>query len=298
MKEDDQIRYGKIVLAPLKILTLYLFILGSLTIDFAELSSEVLGLNGVLVLLTVCLGHSVGLHRGIIHKSYQTSRWFRNLLAYAFVFTGLGGPLNWLKFHYYRDYWQNQSECLPYFGYKHSLLKDYWWNLHLSFRPTNIDRYNIPKDDLEDTWLRFLNGTWLAHILGMALLFYLLYGWNAMLFLVAFRAAVTTLAHWFIGYASHTHGYVRYEVSGASESGYNDVLLGVCSFGEGFHNNHHAYPKSAKFSKSWFELDLGWCAIVILKYIGLIWEVQTHRDAEARAKALKVYPITTTDILH
>ncbi|MEJ7666237.1 MAG: hypothetical protein WKG07_45365 [Hymenobacter sp.] len=63
-----------------------------------------LGLLG----LTVGLGHAVGLHRGIIHRAFQTSRLWRGVLAYLSVLAGLGGPVSWLKSHYYRDYWQNQ----------------------------------------------------------------------------------------------------------------------------------------------------------------------------------------------
>jgi len=81
------------------------------------------------------------------------------------------------------------------------------------------------------------------------------------------------LGHWFIGYASHKFGYARNRIEGADESGYNDVVLGLVSFGEGFHNNHHSYPSSAKFSIVWYEIDFGWYLAWILKKLGIIWDV-------------------------
>ena len=62
------------------------------------------------------------------------------------------------------------------------------------------------------------------------------------------RTSTIILGHCYIGYASHKYGYSRHIIKDADESGYNDIFLGLISFGEGFHNNHHAFPTSAKFS--------------------------------------------------
>ena len=56
------------------------------------------------------------------------------------------------------------------------------------------------------------------------------------------------------------------------------MLLGLISFGEGFHNNHHAYPTSAKFSSKWYEIDMGWALVWILTKLNILKHVNTQKD--------------------
>lgn len=273
---------GSIQISFKKILWLYFIILPLFAIDFANVNTNTALWSTILTILTVGIGHSVGLHRGIIHKTYKTSRWFRNLSVYLFVLTGLGSPKSWLKLHYFRDYWQNRTDCPKYFGYKHSLIKDYWWNLHLGFTAKNIDIYNIPNEDLEDKWIEWLHKTWWLHNIILMVLVYSIWNIDVMLIVMNLRIAITILGHWYIGYASHKFGYSRYSIENADESGYNDVILGLISFGEGFHNNHHAHPKSAKFSMKWYEIDFGWYLIALLKKFNIIHHVTEHGKVETK----------------
>ena len=269
---------GSIHLSWKKCLWLYLMILPVFLIDFSLISVKDILLNTILLFLTVGIGHSVGLHRGIIHKSYKTSNLFKNLSLYLFALTGLGSPLSWLKQHYYRDYWQNRTDCPRYFQYNHSLITDFWWNLHLMFVPKDFDRYDIPKEDLKDPMILWLNKTWFLHYIGFMILLYVLVGFNSMLIATCLRTSIVILGHWYIGYASHKYGYSRYTIEHADESGFNDVFLGFISFGEGFHNNHHSHPTSAKFSMKWYEIDFGWMLVWSLSKLKLITEVKTQKD--------------------
>ena len=227
-----------------------------------------------LLAATVGLGHAVGLHRGIIHRAFQTSRLWRGVLAYLSVLAGLGGPLSWLRSHYYRDYWQNQPAAPAYFRYDHSLWQDYHWNHHLALQSADDARYDIPVADLHDPWLQWLERTWLLHCLVLAALVWWQWGFEAMAAVVCLRVALSALGHWFVTYTSHTSGYARYQVAGAVESGYNNVLLGIVSFGEGFHNTHHAHPRSARMGTAWYELDLGWLLVRGMEALGLVWAVE------------------------
>ena len=140
--------HGYIRFSLKKTFWLYVMIIPIFFIDFSSIAKVDFLINISLLFLTVGIGHSVGLHRGIIHKSYKTSKVFRKVSLYLFTLTGLGSPLNWLKQHYFRDYWQNRIDCPRYFQYNHSLLTDFYWNLHLTFIPKEINRYKIPKEDL------------------------------------------------------------------------------------------------------------------------------------------------------
>jgi hypothetical protein len=129
-----------------------------------------LAVSLALTFVTLCIGHSVGLHRGIIHRTYQSHPAVRGALAYLFVLSGLGGPLSWARLHAVRDLWQNRADCPPYFAYRHSAARDFVGNLHLRFEPAD-DRADarLPPDVLRDPWLRFLERTWPLHVLALAL---------------------------------------------------------------------------------------------------------------------------------
>lgn len=224
-----------------------------------------------LTFLTLCVGHSVGLHRGIIHRAYRAGPVVRGALVYLFVLSGLGGPLSWARLHAVRDYWQNQADCPRYFAYKHSLGQDFIWNLHLRFEPADHRAESrLPPDVLSDRWLQFLERTWPLHVLLLAAIFYAWLGVGGVAACVCGRSAVSILGHWFVGYAAHKWGERPFTISGATESGTNVWLLGVLSFGEGFHNNHHRYPGSARMGLAWRELDLGWVTLRVLRALRLV----------------------------
>ena len=235
-----------------------------------------LAVAGALHVITLCLGHSVGLHRGIIHRTYRAGPIVRGALAYLAVLTGLGGPLTWARLHAVRDHWQNQPDCPAYFGYKHSLARDFVWYLHARFEPADrrAER-RLPSDVLSDRWLGFLERTWPLHVLGFALVVAALLGPAAAATIIGTRTALAFLGHWFIGYAAHRWGTRRHVIEGATESGTNVWLLGVLSFGEGFHNNHHRYPASSRMGMRWYELDLGYAAIRLLAALRLVRGVQS-----------------------
>ncbi len=278
---------GTVEFSSPKTLWLYFILIPILWIDYSKIDLKLSLITFGITCLTVCLGHSIGLHRGVIHKTYNTSRTFKNILIYLFVLSGLGSPLNWIKLHYYRDYWQNRQDCPKYFAYKHTIIQDYWWNLHLQFTAKDIERYTIPKEDLNDKWILWLHKTWYLHNIFFMIIVYILSDLNSLLVIMFLRIGITILGHWYIGFATHKYGYSRFEIEHANESAYNDVILGLISFGEGFHNNHHAHPKSAKFSLKWYEIDLGWYLILLLKRLKLIHNVQEAGVANTKKQQAK-----------
>ena len=117
---------GTITFSWRKTVWLYFILTPIFFIDVSSIDERAIALTTTLLFLTVGIGHSVGLHRGVIHKSYRTSRTFRNISMYLFVLTGMGSPLSWLKQHYYRDYWQNRGDCPSYFQYKQSFSSSFY----------------------------------------------------------------------------------------------------------------------------------------------------------------------------
>lgn len=267
---------GRVGFAPAKALWLWVNLSGALVALTLGLPTfaETFGL-GALTFLTLCVGHSVGLHRGLIHGTFEMSARVRHTLVTLFALTGLGGPLSWIRLHHVRDHWQCQGDCPPYFAYGHGLARDFWWNLHLGFRPTSWEPYALCARWERDPYLRFVERGWWAFGVAFFVLVGLFLGWHTALILGPLRVAGSLLGHWFIGYWTHTHGPQAFAIPGARESGTNSRGLGWISFGEGFHNNHHALPDSARMGVVRGEFDLGWCVVQLLEQLGLVHKVKS-----------------------
>lgn len=280
---------GRIRFDARKTIWLWGMLLPGLLIGAPALTPTTAAVSLALAFVTLCLGHSVGLHRGIIHGSYRAHPLLRGALAYLAVLSGLGGPLSWVRTHALRDYWQSRAECPRYFAYDHSLLADFAWNLHLRFEPAD-DRADarLPAGVMQDPWLRFLERTWPLHVAALAAVVALALGPAAVAACVCARTAAGLIGHQLVTYAGHTWGEPRFVAPGAKESGRNVWLLGVLSFGEGFHNNHHAFPGSARMGVRSHELDLGWCALWSLERLGLVRDVVAwHRAPVSAASAAR-----------
>ena len=234
-----------------------------------------------LAFLTLCVGHSVGLHRGVIHGTYRARPFVRAVLAELFVLSGLGGPLSWARLHAVRDHWQSQLDCPRLFAYRHGLARDFVWNLHLRFDAADARAdVKLKPGVLDDAWLRFLERTWPLHQLAFALVVLAIGGPDAVAVCICSRTACGILGHWFVGYAAHAWGAQPYVVAGASESGTNVWWLGVLSFGEGFHNNHHAHPWSARMGMRRYELDVGWIVLRALAFVRVVRDVRDVRSTD------------------
>ena len=114
---------------------------------------------------------------------------------------------------------------------------------------------------------------------------WLAFGFEAMIMTMAVRIALTQFGHWFVGYISHIRGDRNFDIHDVNETGFNNWLLGVFSFGEGFHNNHHACPSSARLGMRWFEIDLGWYTVQLLESLGLVYEVIKKPELAMKSKA-------------
>ena len=264
----------------------WFWLMGALAIGFgpAALSPSTAALGATLGLLAFLFGHTVGLHRGVIHRSYRMSRTLQNALVYVFVSIGLGGPLSWMRVHAQRDRWQNSAAAPAWFRYEHGLLQDFWWNLHTAYEEPVGD--DLRPEDLTDPWLGFLQRTWWLHVLAQFGVIYLLLGWEHLVISGFARVFMGLLGHWYVGYEAHKHGEERFPIHGACETGRNRWFLGLLSLGEGYHNNHHAFPESARIGQRWHEVDAGWLAIRGLAALGWVWGVQTYEEQSPRGETV------------
>jgi sn-2 palmitoyl-lipid 9-desaturase len=88
---------------------------------------------------------------------------------------------------------------------------------------------------------------------------------------------------WFVNSATHMWGYRNYETTDDSR---NLWWVGILAYGEGWHNNHHAFQRMAKHGHRWWEIDMTYWTILTLERLGLAWNVVHDTPAQRRAVGL------------
>ncbi|MFL5348446.1 MAG: acyl-CoA desaturase [Hyalangium sp.] len=244
-----------------------------------------------LLAVTMCLGVSVGFHRGLIHRGFQTSRAVEAVLAVVGSLAGLGGILGMSRMHHRRDYHQNQPDCPAYFGYQVSFPQAMAYALFFDDHAPDPSLYP-PVDPrvAERPLFQLLEraGLWLQVPLALAL--YAVGGPACVAWGLFVRLALTQDGFWAIHYVSHVSGEQPYELPGAAEQGRNTGWLALLSMGESWHNTHHAYPRSAQMGIGWRQPDPGFWAVRILEWLGLVWDVKTVADLPLRQGARPTPP--------
>jgi len=112
-------------------------------------------------------------------------------------------------------------------------------------------------------------------VLGVAIL--AIGGWKYVLWGIFLRTTLGLHATWLVNSATHMWGRQRFLTNDTSKNSYWVALL---TFGEGWHNNHHAHPQSARHGLRWYEYDLNWYGISALKMLGLAWDVKLPKLKE------------------
>jgi fatty-acid desaturase len=246
------------------------FHLGALVLAPLYFSWSAFALFVPLTAFILCAGHSVGIHRLLIHRSWRAPKWLERTLAYLGTLVGLGGPLGLIALHDLRDHMQNQPRCHDYFGHRRCMPLDYFWNLHCTFTGAEYVR---PNPAFSDPVLRFLERTWRWQQLPVAMVLFLIGGMPWVVWGVVVRVAIGTFGHWLVGNLTHRRGEQRWQNEGSAVQGFNSLAFGALSFGEGWHNNHHTFPRSARLGLLPHEIDLGWILIECFQRAGLATEI-------------------------
>ncbi|SFV10109.1 acyl-CoA desaturase [Pseudoduganella namucuonensis] len=240
---------------------------------------------------TACVllfGHSLGSHRKLIHDSFQCPKWLEYLLVYCGVQVGLAGPLGLLRQHELRDYAQRLPACHSYLRHGGGFWLDGWWQLNCELVLERPPALHLEPRIATDRFYRAMERTWMLQQLPPALLLYAAGGWGFVAWGVCARITAGIFGHWLIGYFAHNHGQMHAEVEGAAVQGHNIRFTSLLTMGECWHNNHHAYPGSAKLGLYADEWDPGWWALCALRRLGLVWDTRLPHDLPARPELRKL----------
>lgn len=286
----SDLKSGDVRYAPLKSLwftamALCAAIGGALNFSWAAFALFLASTGAVLL-----FGHSLGSHRKLIHDSFACPRWLEYLLVYLGVQVGLSGPIGLLRQHELRDYAQRLPDCHDYLRHGRGFWRDAWWQLHCALDLADPPQIHIEDRILQNRFYRFLERTWMAQQLPWALLFYAWGGWGFVFWGVCARVTAGVLGHWLIGYFAHNHGQMHVEVRGAAVQGRNIRLTSLLTMGECWHNNHHAYPGSARLGLLPGEWDPGWWALMLLRRCGLVWNLRLPEQLPPRPELVPLEP--------
>jgi len=240
--------------------------------------------------VTLLIGHSVGMHRMMIHRSFKCAKPLEYLLIYIGVLVGVAGPFGILRIHDLRDWAQRQPEAHDYFTHRRWLLPDLLWNLAYRFEFERPPVFRIEPRLANDRFYRFMEATWRWQQIPLAALLYYFGGWNWVIWGVSLRVSVSMIGHWTITYYCHNpHLRKRpggWQVRNAGVQAANLAgpwsVMGLLTYGECWHNNHHAFPESARIGLEKKQYDPAWWFIAALEYLRLAHEVGLPRSEDQR----------------
>lgn len=248
--------------------------------------------------LTLCLGHSLGMHRMLIHESFVARPWLERTLVYLGTLVGLGGPFTMMFTHDMRDWAQRQPACHGFLSHQQGIWRDYLWQIHCKLHLDRPPLYVFPEKLTGDRFYRFIEATWMLQQAPLALLLYAAGGWGFVAWGICGRVAVSIFGHWIVGYFAHNSGHRDWHIQNAAVQGYNVRRLGLVTFGECWHNNHHAFPGSAKLGIHPGQLDPGWWVVKGFERLGLVSNVLLPEDLPPRQelRALNSAPSGATTL--
>jgi len=286
---------GEVVWAPRKSIWNTTIVLLAIVLAPTHSSWSAFVLFLALSYATLLLGHSLGMHRRLIHKTYDCPKGLERSLVWLGVLVGMAAPFGILRIHDVRDWAQRQEQCHDFFAHRRGLWLDAFWQPHCTFRFSSPPRFVIEQEFGEDRWYRFMESTWPLHQLALAAVLYAVGGLNWVVWGVFVRIAVSVTGHWVVTYFAHNPGPGHWIVPDAAVQASNLPGWGFLTHGECWHNNHHAFPESARMGIGPGELDPGWLVLRVLEKMGLarnlgILRTEAMRDdlAEARSPIARV----------
>jgi sn-1 stearoyl-lipid 9-desaturase len=240
----------------------------------------------VLVYLTGPMGITLCYHRTLTHRSLRMRRPLECATAIFGTLAFQGSPIDWVATHRIHHAHSDRR------GDPHSIRRGFSWAHVLWLFRTNRD---LPNEELvrrytpdlwEDPFYRWLRRIHIPMQIALAALLFVFGGWSWVVWGVFARLVFTYHATWLVNSAAHFTGYRTYRTGDRSVNSWWVALL---SWGEGWHNNHHAFPFSARHGMKWFEVDMTWWTIKVMRAMNLVDKVRvpTLEMRERLAQAQK-----------
>ena len=230
-----------------------------------------LAVAAFLYWVAVGLGISMGYHRLHTHRGFKTFKPFEYFLAICGTLTLEGGPMFWVATHRLHHQYSDQTED-PHTPRVSGFWAHVGWIVFGEAHHNDTKRMARYAPDLGKDpfyiWLTTYHWVPLT-VLGLALL--AIGGWGLVNWAIFLRVVVGLHATWLVNSATHMWGNRRFATKDDSR---NTWWVALLTFGEGWHNNHHAHPTSARHGLAWYEFDPTWLSLRLLRTVGLVWDVR------------------------
>ena len=225
----------------------------------------------VMLWISGSLGIGIGFHRLLTHRGFKAPKWVEYFLTVCGMLGLEGGPINWVVTHRIHHAFTEQPND------PHSP-RDGWWWAHMGWilrgtaqqHSEEVLRRYAP-DLMKDPVLVWFNRIYFVPLIIVGAVFMWIGGWSMFLWGTFLQVAVGLHITWLVNSATHTWGSRRFETNDDST---NNFLIALLTFGEGWHNNHHAYPTAARHGLRWYEIDINWIGIRVLMFLGLAKSVK------------------------
>jgi fatty-acid desaturase len=217
------------------------------------------------------LGIGMGYHRLLTHRGYKTPKWMEYFLTTCGTLAIEGGPIAWVATH--RIHHQNTDKE----GDPHSPRDGGIW-AHMGWiitgRAMHRDRSELlpyVPDLRKDKFHLWISKWHVIPSVVLAIVFYAIGGWPWVFWGVFVRTVMSLHFTWLVNSATHIWGSQRFDTGDTST---NSLWVAILTFGEGWHNNHHAHPQAARHGHRWYEVDMNWYGIWTLRTLGLAWDIK------------------------
>jgi stearoyl-CoA desaturase (delta-9 desaturase) len=220
------------------------------------------------------LGISLGYHRLHTHRSYRLPLWLEYFFAICGTLNLEGGPIFWVATH--RVHHQKSDQA----GDPHSPRDGAWWShmLWIVFGESKHSNTQVMSKYAPDLakhgFYRWLNTYHWVPIIVLGLILLAIGGLPLMMWGVFVRVVFGLHATWLVNSASHMWGGRRFATRDDSR---NNWWVALMTFGEGWHNNHHAHPTSARHGLAWYEFDPSWLSLTVLRALGIATNVRVAK---------------------
>lgn len=228
----------------------------------------------VLLWITGSLGIGMCYHRLLTHRGYKTYQWVEYFLTICATLALEGGPFFWVATH--RVHHKHSDKP----GDPHSPGEGGFW-AHAGWIITGSAlRNNSPallpyipdlRRDKFHTWISKWHWVPIT-VLGVAL--FVAGGLPLVMWGIFVRTVVGLHCTWLVNSATHLWGKRRFSTTDTSR---NSFWVAALTWGEGWHNNHHAHPLYARHGLAWYEFDANWYGICALRALGLAWDVKAPK---------------------
>lgn len=212
------------------------------------------------------LGIGMGYHRLLTHRGYRTPKAVEYFLTLCGTLALEGGAINWVATHRIH----HGHTDIP--GDPHTPRDGRWWS-HMGWilRGTAQQHeeavlWRYAPDLMRDRFHVFLNRIFYVPLIISGIILFAWGGWSMLMWGVFLRVTFGLQVTWLVNSATHMWGRRRFVTDDDST---NNWWVALLTFGEGWHNNHHAHPRSARHGLAWYELDVNWMGILLLKRLGL-----------------------------